>query len=558
MKKIYFLLITFITTAFTFGQNIAVNGGFESWTGGVVDSWTSESGTTLTQETTIVAEGSSAINFEVTTGTQSNTDFRQSVPVQAGLVYDVSVQIYQVDALSQARLYADGYQGYSDETLVGVWQTLSYEYTATTTGNVDFGLRFYDVSGFVDSSTIIADDFQIVAQSTPSIAVTAPTDGALLYTSDVDVEISVQNFDIPTDGHIHYTVDGGSVIMKYDTNPINLTGLAAGTHTVNLELVDTNHNPLGSPVTTSVSFTIAEVQTLPFLESFDYTVGEALANQPAWTNYFSGDDVLIEAGNLSYSSLNGVGNSISFDGSGADPVVDFTPTSSGTIYASFMLKVTSIDAAPQDGYFAVLRNDGGSYESRLWISPTGASTYQIGISNGGTLTQITSGTDFSVNDEIFIVFNYDIDNDTVNAWVNPSLGVAEPAADVSEASTSSGNTFTQFLIRQDSPSETPGIVMDELRIGTQWANVTPTTLSVANVQANQFSVYPNPTSTGYVNITSKTNDVINVAVFDILGKQVLNNTVNNNRLNVSTLTTGVYIMKISQNGQVITKKLVVK
>ena len=60
MKKIYFLLITFITTAFTFGQNIAVNGGFESWTGGVVDSWTSESGTTLTQETTIVAEGSSA------------------------------------------------------------------------------------------------------------------------------------------------------------------------------------------------------------------------------------------------------------------------------------------------------------------------------------------------------------------------------------------------------------------------------------------------------------------------------------------------------------------
>ncbi|MFV0571949.1 MAG: T9SS type A sorting domain-containing protein, partial [Xanthomarina gelatinilytica] len=68
----------------------------------------------------------------------------------------------------------------------------------------------------------------------------------------------------------------------------------------------------------------------------------------------------------------------------------------------------------------------------------------------------------------------------------------------------------------------------------------------------------NPTSTGYVNITSKTNDVINVAVFDILGKQVLNNAVNNNRLNVSTLTTGVYIMKISQNGQVITKKLVVK
>ena len=66
------------------------------------------------------------------------------------------------------------------------------------------------------------------------------------------------------------------------------------------------------------------------------------------------------------------------------------------------------------------------------------------------------------------------------------------------------------------------------------------------------------TSTGFVNITSKTNEVISVSVFDILGKQVLNNTVNNNILNVSSLNTGVYIMKISQNGQAITKKLVIK
>ncbi|MCX7550996.1 T9SS type A sorting domain-containing protein [Xanthomarina sp. F2636L] len=84
------------------------------------------------------------------------------------------------------------------------------------------------------------------------------------------------------------------------------------------------------------------------------------------------------------------------------------------------------------------------------------------------------------------------------------------------------------------------------------------TLSIKNDTLHTFSIYPNPTSTGFVNITSKTNDTIQVAVFDILGKQVLNNTVNNNRLDVSTLTTGVYIMNISQNGQTITKKLVVR
>src|SRR5690554_5152356 len=83
-------------------------------------------------------------------------------------------------------------------------------------------------------------------------------------------------------------------------------------------------------------------------------------------------------------------------------------------------------------------------------------------------------------------------------------------------------------------------------------------LSTNSYQLTGFNVYPNPTSTGFVNITSKTNELIQVAVYDILGKQVLNQTVNNNRLNVSTLNTGVYIMKISQNGQTISKKLVVK
>ena len=84
------------------------------------------------------------------------------------------------------------------------------------------------------------------------------------------------------------------------------------------------------------------------------------------------------------------------------------------------------------------------------------------------------------------------------------------------------------------------------------------TLGVASFERNKFSVYPNPTSLGYVNITSNNADDMSVKVFDVLGKQVLNQTVSNNRLNVSSLNSGVYIIKISQNNATITKKLVVK
>ena len=564
MKKLYFLsfFLLFIYN-YTFSQNIVVNGGFENWTGGVLDTWSSESGTTITENTTEFTEGSSSANFEVTTTTQGDTDFRQSVPVTIGTVYDVSVDIYQVDAFSRARIYADGYQNYSNETLTGQWQTISYEYTATATGNVEFGLRFYDNAGFPGSSTIIVDNYQVIAQSTPTLAITSPTDGLLTNLTDIDVMVSVQNFTvaIPStgDGYIEYSIDGGSIMDKFDTSTINLTSLSPGVHFVDMELVDNSGNPLSSPVTASVTFTIYEIQSLPFTDHFNYTVSEALAAQDPWTNYFTGDDVLINAEDLSYSTLSGSGNSISFDGGGADPIVDYTATSSGSIYASFMLKVTAFDASPVDGYFAVLRTDGGDYASRLWISPTSTSTYRIGVSNSSTLTQINSPTtDYGLDEVIFVVLSYDIDNDTVSAWINPTLGGSEPVAEISEASGSSGNTFSQFLIRQSNATETPSIVMDELRIGTTWTDVTPATLSNDKFSVTDLKIYPNPTSLGYVNLKSRNGSAFDVSVYDVLGKQVIKSSVTDGKLDVSSLNTGLYIMKISQEEATVTKKLVIK
>lgn len=99
---------------------------------------------------------------------------------------------------------------------------------------------------------------------------------------------------------------------------------------------------------------------------------------------------------------------------------------------------------------------------------------------------------------------------------------------------------------------TEGILIDNVVL------VKSSTISTNDNTLNKFSVYPNPVTNGYVNITSKSNEAIYVTVFDILGKQILSNSVNNNRLNVSKLTAGVYIMNMSQNGKITTKKLVIK
>ena len=75
---------------------------------------------------------------------------------------------------------------------------------------------------------------------------------------------------------------------------------------------------------------------------------------------------------------------------------------------------------------------------------------------------------------------------------------------------------------------------------------------------NSFKVFPNPTSLGYINISSNNPSAMKVGVYDILGKRVISETVSNNRLDVSKLNTGIYVMKISQDNATVTKKLVIK
>lgn len=571
MKKLYFLLLTLLTVSFSLGQELMLNGGFENWDNPTTPTSYDKAESTA-QESTEFHSGTYSAKH-----TGGTSDIAQIISgISPGTSYTISLW-YKVDAGfgdgTDARIWSYWRNGTTNLTdnaneLRGpnnayfdangnVWT----EYSVTLTAPATADTFYFEVRTY-GTAVVYWDDFSFFQEATsvPTLGVVSPADGSNVAGPDVNVEISVQNFNVANgtgDGHINYTVDGGSAIMKYDTDPIALTGLSTGIHTVNLELVDNSNNPLSTPVTASVTFNVYQVQTLPTLDSFDYPATEALAAQDPWTNYFSGDDILIEADNLSYSTLSGLGNSISFDGGGADAVVDYTPTSSGKIYASFMLKVTAFDAGAVNGYFAVLRNDGGSYESRLWISPISATTYSLGISNGGTLTQINSAV-HNVGDIVFVVFNYDIDNDTVSAWINPTLGGAEPAADITEASSSTGNTFTQLMIRQDTQTETPFIIMDELRGGTTWIDVAPTTLSNTNFDSNTFKVFPNPTNTGFVTINSTSNDLIKVSVFDILGKQVLEGNVVNNELNVSSLNAGIYILKLTQNNASTTKKLVIE
>ncbi len=75
-----------------------------------------------------------------------------------------------------------------------------------------------------------------------------------------------------------------------------------------------------------------------------------------------------------------------------------------------------------------------------------------------------------------------------------------------------------------------------------------------------LSIYPNPVTEGrtYINITTKKNFSKNIEIYNVLGKQVYATVLTGKELNISSLNTGVYILKITENNISETRKLVIK
>jgi hypothetical protein len=73
-----------------------------------------------------------------------------------------------------------------------------------------------------------------------------------------------------------------------------------------------------------------------------------------------------------------------------------------------------------------------------------------------------------------------------------------------------------------------------------------------------LNLYPNPVSTGKVYITTKNDLDKEIQIFDVLGKKVLQTILSSRELNVSTLTPGVYIIKIKEEEASTTRKLIVR
>ena len=124
-------------------------------------------------------------------------------------------------------------------------------------------------------------------------------------------------------------------------------------------------------------------------------------------------------------------------------------------------------------------------------------------------------------------------------------------ADMSNAFVEEWDDLEVIIFIQDDSTKS---IMQAIKV----ADITLSTDEIDN--ENAISIYPNPTSSGYINVNIQ--EVGSMEVYDLAGRLVISNTDlnnGNNTINVKTLNQGVYIAKITtQSNKIHNQKIIIE
>ena len=464
----------------------------------------------------------------------------------------VSVANFEVDATPANGGTGDGHIHWS---LDGVDQPMKYDTADETVNVVDGGSHTVVM-------TLVNNDHQPITpeiSQTVSFSVAFPCDlqvGTITSTCDSttaeDTDTYTTTLTFTGGGTTTYIIGTGEtgIITGDDPSTVSegtiiVSGVNEGTDFVVTFNGDSSNS--SCDLTRSISSPNCNPAIeLPFNDNFSYSNG-SLISASSWST-FSGTE-----GDLIVSD----GQALVQHGTPSEDASVAFNSVVGSIYYAFDFTVNAAEAISGGDYeyFSVLKDDGYNYRGRLDIvnANTEGNDFTVGISTIGSTADTVWASDLSFGNTYRATVKFDQDTNIAQLWIDAS---SESDTSISgNDETDPGTTITQFGLRQSDSSVNESILVDNLNIAQTFNE----TLSTNSMSINtDFSIYPNPSNVGYVNISSTESETIQVNVYDILGKQVINAAVASGRLDISTLNTGVYIVKLTQGSATTTKKLIVQ
>ncbi len=567
MKKIYFLAFTSIMALMSYGQDLIITGTYDGpLTGGVpkgVELFVVNDISDLSIYGLGSANnggGSDGEEFTFTADSATAGDF----------IYVATEEVEFENFFGFAPDYTDSSMGINGDdavelfmggTVIDVFGDIDTDGSGEVWEHTDGWAYRVDGTGpdgttFVVSNWIYSGIDALDGETTNASATTPFPNGTYTTTPSTDPVINI-------------------------TSPSNNAVLSAGTTSVNVEF-NSNNGGTGSSINITVNGTTTNGVTSPFAvtttngESYDVTVelvnGGVLDSDMVSFSILSASSPVATVADLRAATI---GQIYQLTG---EAIITYNVTDNGRNQRYIQDATAGILIDDADGVLSTPFNIGdgitglegqlGEFNGVLQFVPV--NNVASASSTGNTITpEVLTVTQFNAAPESYESELIKIDNivfTNSGNFENNTNYIISAGGLPSDPTMIARVTFAdENLVGATIPLTASSVIglgaefNGEYQVLPRYvSDVEGATLSINGINAASFDLFPNPVSNGFVNITSTDNAAISVSVFNILGKQVLVETLNSDRLNLSQLNAGVYILKISQNASSVTKKLVIR
>ena len=238
------------------------------------------------------------------------------------------------------------------------------------------------------------------------------------------------------------------------------------------------------------------------VEDFIYVNGTAITAN-GWTAHSSGgtNQILVTSpSTISYPGYlsTDIGGEITLVASGEDVNRTFTSQSSGTIYFSFLVYVTSTSTTG-DYFFHVSASplNTSYFRGRIFVKKDVSNNIYFGVAQSSTAANYTA-TPYAMNTTYLIVLKYEIvagtTNDVASIYINPPLNAPIPTSGWILNTDAAGNDAANIgsvALRQGTAGNAVGAKLDGIRVATNWADIvgsasSPTLIAIPST-LNGFS-----------------------------------------------------------------------
>ena len=210
-------------------------------------------------------------------------------------------------------------------------------------------------------------------------------------------------------------------------------------------------------------------------EDFNYTSGDLLTAH-GWTAHSGAgtNSIAISPSSISFAGYlsSGIGQEVSLVATGEDVNKTFTAQTSGNIYASFLVNVSSSSTTGDYFFHFGATTISTNFRGRLFVKKDASNNIAFGISQSTTTANLTPYI-YSLNTTYLIVVRYTIVSGTTNdisaIYVNPPLYSAEPASGWITNTDASGTDLADvgsIALRQCTTANATGLKLDGIRVST--------------------------------------------------------------------------------------------